>query len=423
MEPEELKKAIGEASTEVKKLIEKQDAEIKTQGEALTETKTELEAAKKTLADAQAKHAEYDTQIKNLDEGMKELQAKAKRPNGGGDEQKTLGQMFVESEVFEEVKTNGRGTGKPFEAKDISGTAGSAIALIRPERDPTVYRTIGARRQVRIADLIPSVPTASGAVEIMRQTTFTNSAGPQQAASTPSSAQGGGEFEPKAESNLAWELVTLPVRTIAHWIPASRQALADAPMLQGLIDTELSYGLQLQSDAQLLFGDGTGQNLTGIMNDAAINDIGEIASGTATADVPAAMIDHIRKAITATQLFEYGNVNGMVLHPSDWEIFETAKASDGHYLRVPFAATAGDVPQMWRVPVIVTTAMAEGEFLLGDWTMGATRYTREGVSIRVSESHSDYFVRNGVAILGEYRECLGINRPKAFAKGQFSVAT
>jgi HK97 family phage major capsid protein len=416
MELKDVKTALEAASAEVKEMVSKMEAETKANGEALTETKTKMEAA-------EAKAADLAKQVETLDAGLKDVQAKAARPGFGKDEKKTLGQMFVESDVFAEVKQAQRGNGKPFEVKQITGTTGSALALIRPDRDPEVYRTIGGMRQIRIADLIPSVPTQSGAVEIMRQSGFTNQAGPQQAASSPSSAQGGGEFLAKNQSNMTWELVTVPVRTIAHWVPASRQALSDAPMLQGLIDTELTYGLQLESDAQLLFGDGTGQNLTGIMNDAAINDIGELPIGTATADVPAAMIDHIRKGITACQLSKYYNVNGLVLNPEDWEILETAKATDGHYLRVPFAATAGDVPFMWRVPVIVTNAMTSGNFLLGDWTMGAKRYTREGVSVRVSESHSDYFVRNGVAVLAEYRECLAINRPKAFTKGQFSVET
>lgn len=415
MEIKEVKEALEAASAEVKAMIEKNEAETKANGKALAETKAALEAA-------EAKAADLAKQVETLDAGLKDVQAKAARPNFGKDEKKSLGQMFVESEVYTEVKASQRGTGKPFEVKQITGTTGSGLALIRPDRDPEVYRTIGGTRQIRIADLIPSIPTQSGAVEIMRQSGFTNNAGPQEAASDPSSAQGGGEFQAKAQSNMTWELVTVPVRTIAHWVPASRQALSDAPMLQGLIDSELTYGLQLESDAQLLFGDGAGQNLTGIMNDAAINNIGQIASGTTAAQRPAAMIDHIRKAITACQLNEYYNVNGVVLNPSDWEILETAKATDGHYLRVPFAATAGDVPVMWRIPVIVTNAMTADNFLLGDWAIGAKRYSREGVSVRVSESHADYFIRNGVAVLAEYRECLAINRPKAFTKGLFTVA-
>ena len=77
---------------------------------------------------------------------------------------------------------------------------------------------------------------------------------------------------------------------------------------------------------------------------------------------------------------------------------------------------------VWRVPVIVTNAITAGTFLIGDWNMGAVVYDREDVSVRVSESHADYFVKNGVAILAEERYTLAIPLPKAFCKGQFTVA-
>ena len=189
-----------------------------------------------------------------------------------------------------------------------------------------------------------------------------------------------------------------------------------------MIDTELTYGLQLLSDDQILNGAGTNQSLNGILNDSAINDVGQITAGTTAADLPAAMIDHIRKAITKCQEFEYYNINGLVINPLDWQKLETAKATDGHYLLVAFAATSAETPTVWRVPVIVSNAIAANTFLLGDWTMGAKLYVREGVSVRVSESHAELFVQNGVAILAEERLALGVNRPKSFCRGSFTVA-
>jgi HK97 family phage major capsid protein len=414
----EIKELVSQFETinsELKSLRETHEAELKAASEGSVEAKAAAEALKGQL----------DDMSKKYDQAMADIVAQMKRPgvDGYASDMKTAGQAFVQSEVYAEIKASGRGSSNPVEVKSITGTSGSAGALVRPDRDPTVYRTVGGMRQLRIADLIPAVPTSSGSVEIMRLTTATGNAAPQQAGSQPSSAAGGGEFEAKKQSNLVYELVTVPVRTIAHFVPASRQVLSDAAQLQGIIDSELAYGLQLESDDQLLNGDGTGQNLTGILQDAAINDVGELANGTDPEDVPAAMIDHIRAAVTECQKNEYYNINGLVLNPADWQILETAKATDGHYLLMAFAPTAGESPTVWRVPVIVTNAMPEDTFLLGDWQLGATRYVREGVSIRVSESHADFFVRNGVAILGEERYCLGINRPKAFAKGSFEVAS
>lgn len=403
---------LKEATGELKNWKAKQEQETAQHGEALDETKAKIEAA-------EAKQAELIEQFGKMDDLLKELQAKGKRPGYGADERKTLGDLFVESDVYEGMKSTGRASGHPVEMdrKDITGTTGSAISLVNPSRDPNVYRSIGGFRATRIRDLVPSVPTATGAVEVMRYTSVDDQSGPQQP-STPSTNQGAGEFEAKNKSSMVFNLVTIPVRTIAHYMAASRQVLSDAGMLRGIIDTELAYGLQLESDFQLLRGDGTNQNLTGILEDAAINDVGGI--GAVDPDEEgAAMISLIRAAITQCQLSEYYNVNGLVLNPLDWEKLETAKATDGHYILTAFAASTPETTMVWRTPVVVTNAMPQGQFLIGDWTLGATLYERESVSVRVSESHSDFFVKNGVAILGEERYCLGINRPLAFTTGQF----
>lgn len=395
-------------AAELKNAQEKLEAEIKANGEATAETKTALEAAK-------AAQDELKSQFEKMDQKLIELEKENKRiREEAPTERKTAGQVFVENELFASLASTKRGS-LTIEKKDITSLPASAGALIRPDRDPEVYRN--PNRPTRIRDLIPSLPTTSGSVEFMRQNVFTNNAGPQGTVA----GQGGGELVAKNQSNITWELVTQTIKTVAHWVPASRQALADAPMLQSLIDLDLEYGLDLESDEQLLLGDGTGQNMTGLLVDSDIPTVGELPSGTAAGDVPAAMIDHIRSAITNCQTNEYYNVNGVVLNPADWERLETAKATDGHYLLLTLPASGAE-ERIWRVPVIVTNAMPADNFILGDWMMGAKIYDREQKEIRVSESHAELFVKNGVAILAEERYDLAIPRPLAFTKGLFTVA-
>lgn len=409
MEIKELVEAVNTANTELKNLKEKHDAELKAANDGSSEAKEAVGELKSAMDEMAAKH----------EQAMNDLVAQMKRPGFGEPEQaKSLGQSYVAE--AKELMDSGNLLGKSIQIqyKDITGTTGSGGALVRPDRDPTVYRTIGGMRQMRIADLIPSIPTSSNAVEIMRLSDAGDPAAPQGTGA----GTGAGELETKASTTLTWELVTVSIPTIAVHTKASRQILSDAPMLQSTIDGELTYKLQLESDDQLLNGDGTGQNLTGILTDSSINDVGELATGTDPADVPAAMIDHIRAAITECQKSEYYNINGLVMNPVDWQTLETAKATDGHYLLVAFAATAGEAQTVWRVPVIVTNAMPESTFLLGDWTLGAQRYVREGVSIRTSEHHDVNFTQNAITILCEERYGLGISRPLAFTKGAFTVA-
>jgi HK97 family phage major capsid protein len=416
MELKEFTEQLNAASTELKNAQSKLADEVKANGEASKEAKALAEKS-------QANFDELKGMFDQVNGKLAEMEAKAARPTGGAVERKSMGEQFTGSDVYEQMKSHGRGNNQPvvMEKKDVTSLAASAGALIRPDRDSRVFQD--PNRPLRIRDLIPTVPTASNAVEFMRENVFTNNAGVQgpSTGSGANQAIGAGDFVAKNESNITYELVTKPVRTIAHWMPASRQVLSDAPMLQNLIDNRLTYGLDLESDDQLLNGDGLGQNLDGILADADINDAGELPSGTAAADIPSAMIDHIRKAIRIEQQSEYYNMTGLVLNPVDWEVLETAKATDGHYLMVSMP-TGRATETVWRVPVIVTNAIAASTFLIGDWNMGAVLYDREDVSVRVSESHADYFVKNGVAILAEERYTLAIPLPKAFCKGAFTVA-
>lgn len=408
MDIEALKTHLNEVKTEIKTAVAARDAEVKQNGEATEATRKALTAATERLDTIKGDFEKMDARVI-------EMEKASKRSFDGAQVAKSYGQQFVESDAYKNA--NGRGTNAHTVRKNLSGLAASAGPLVNADRRPDVI--IRAGRQAFIRQLLPSVTTTSNAVEVMRENVFTNAAA-AQAPGSASTAIGGGEFQNKAQSNVTYELLTVPVRTFAHFIPASRQVLSDAPMLQRLVDSKLVYGLNLLSDTQLLFGDGTNQNLTGLMVDSGVETVGQIASGTTAAQRPGAMLDHIRAAITRCQTFNYGNVNGIVLNPVDWGTLETAKGTDGHYIWV--SVPNGGESRLWRVPVIVSNAMTTNNFLLGDWTMGATVYDREGIDIRVAEQHASMFVQNAVAILAEERYGFGIEQPKAFCKGLFTVA-
>ena len=108
------------------------------------------------------------------------------------------------------------------------------------------------------------------------------------------------------------------------------------------------------------------------------------------------------------------------MNPVDFATIEMAKGSDGHYIWVNVAS--GGASTLWRVPVIVSNAVTQGDFILGDWSMGATLYNREGTSVRMSESHANLFISEGVAVVVSERSAFAIELPKAFTKGKFTVA-
>lgn len=411
MDIKDLKAHLDTASAELKSLVQRQSDEIKAHGEASKQ-------AADAIAKADARMAEMAQELQAKEARLAEVEKKAARPAFGGDVQrKTLGQLYVESEAYGHAKSIGRGNNVPveIERKDITSAAASAGALTDQFRNPEIYKN--PDRLLFIRQLVNRTPVSDSAVEIMRENVFTNNAEPQyNSGGTPVN-----QLVAKAKSDVTFSLETVPVRTIAHYMIASRQVLADAARLRNYIDGRLMYGLNLEFDSQMLYGDGLTENFKGLFTDTGVSNVGEITAGTSADDLPGAMIDHIRGAITQCQLNEYYNVNGLIMNPVDWQTIETAKGSDGHYIWV--TVPNGGESRLWRVPVIVTNAVTAGDFLLGDWTMGATLYERETMSVRVADQHADLFIKNGIVLLGEERAAFAIELPKAFAKGSFDVAS
>lgn len=410
MDIKDLKQHIDAAGAEMKSLVERQSEEIKAQSEASKQTAA-------AIAKADARLAEMTAELEAKEKRLIEVEKRAARPGFGGEEvRKTLGQLYVESEAYQHAKSIGRGNNVPVEVqrKDITSASGSAAALTDSYRNPEIYKN--PDRFTFIRQLVNRTPITDSAVEIIRQNVFTNNAAPQyNAGGSPVN-----QLVAKQKSDNTFSPETVAVRTIAHYMVASRQVLADAPRLRNYIDGRLTYGLNLEFDAQMLYGDGLTENFKGLFTDAAVSNVGEIAAGTSADDLPASMIDHIRSAITQCQLNEYYNVNGLIMNPVDWQTIETAKGSDGHYVWVSVPNGGGSI--LWRVPVIVTNAVTAGDFLLGDWTMGATLYERESMTVRVADQHADLFTKNGIVVLAEERAAFAIELPKAFTKGSFDVA-
>jgi HK97 family phage major capsid protein len=169
------------------------------------------------------------------------------------------------------------------------------------------------------------------------------------------------------------------------------------------------YGLRLQEDYQILNGDGTGENLQGILTTPGIQTYNW--SMGATLPVKDTKADAIRRAATLSFLAYY-EPSGVVLHPNDWEDIEMTKDNNGQYLIAVSVALGGE-PKVWRLPIVETPAMTEGVALIGSFGQGAQIYDREQASIRISEQHADFFIRNAIVILAEQRLALAVKRPES----------
>lgn len=386
---------------DLKQTLATQADEIKAHGESSAATSKKVE-------EMTAQLAQIGQDIKGAQERMQELETEISRPGrGGGEPAKTPGAIFVESDEYKETVRQQRrksdivsvGSFFPRAATLTSDAASGGDAIEK-------FRVAGIitppDRQLRLRDLLTVVPTSSPAIDYVEETGFTN------AAATVA------EGAVKPESTLTYDLKTAAAQVIAHWIPATRQILADAPALRNAVDNRLLFGLKIVEETQILYGNGIAPNIQGITTHPDVQTY--LWSAGTTGDEK---VDAIRRAMTLAQIAEYP-VDGVALHPTDWEDIELTKGTDGHYIWV--TVTMGGEQRLWRMPVVVTTAVTAGTFVLGAWGLGATLWDREEGNIRVSESHSDFFIRNQVVILAEERVALTIFRPEAFVVGTFDSA-
>ncbi|MET0332557.1 MAG: phage major capsid protein [Dyella sp.] len=382
---EDNKKHYDEVSEKLKKIGEEQT----NHGKVQESTKGELQE----LAEKSAK----------MYARLHELEQRAAQPAGNGKrlQEKSAGHMLIDNTEFKEWAEKGirgaKGISPIVELKNITSVTGSGGPGIWSDRLAGVVQD--PLRPVSVRQLLGSGTTSSNLIEWVRELLFTNGAAPAP------------EGTLKAQSDLTFERVDVPVRTIAHWMKATKQVLADFPQLRSIIDGRLTQGLALVEDAQLLAGDGTGENLLGLVPQAT-------AYAAPFAVTNPNIADTIRLAIL--QVWQsYYPADGIVLNPQAWAQLQLTKDSQDRYLfGNPGAPNA---PMLWGLPVAQSFALGTDEFLVGNFKLAATVFDREQAGVYVSTEDQDNFVKNMVTVLCEERLALAVSRPKAFVNGTFAA--
>jgi len=394
-----LESKLSGIEADLKKFFEKHAGESAAVGAASTETKSALDKLGKDWSETNAR--------------LLAIEQKMTQPAGGGNgENKSIGQLMVESDGYKALQSGARNTGKvtvgSFHKTTIVNATGQNQPLVPDQRLPGIL--MPGLRRLTVRDLLPSMRTTSNLVQFTRELLFTNAA-----ASVTGGSPNTNEGAVKPESALTFELANAAVVTLAHWIPASRQILDDAPALQDYINNRLQYGLKLEEERQLLLGSGSNNNLTGLVTEATAYDTNRT---NVTSDT---FIDVIRHAITQAEA-SFFEADGIVMNPEDWESVELTKVSgtgiaSGQYIFANPQAIAQ--PRLWGKPVVATYAMPKSQFLVGSFGQAASIWDRMDATVEVSREHSDYFTRNLVAILCEERLALTVYRPSALVYGGF----
>lgn len=383
--------------------IEKYEGQVQESRSAANEVRDEV----KSLADDHknlivksdelaAKFADFET-------------ASLAKMSHAGPARKSAGQTAVDSQAFKSFMAGESKSARVEVKNTILGESGSPQnpdgILVPSERLPGIVP--GPFRQHSILDFVPTGATSSNSMEYTREIPdgFTNNAAEVAEAGT------------KPQSDVPFELVNDPVRTIAHWLKLSRQVLDDAPALESYIDSRLRFGIRQRLESQILSGNGTAPNLSGLSS-----------AGRHIAFTPASgdnSFDSINKAKYAMIGRDYQPA-AVFLNPGDWGAMERLKvaAGDDRYIAGDGAALnylqGGLVPLIWGMQVVPNNNVPQGKFYVVD-PSSMTMFLRSGATVEMYEQDDTNVQSNLVTVRAELRAALCVFTPAGVGYGDLTL--
>ena len=370
--------------------------------EIATEAKGKAESGEKLTVSLKEKADEALLGMNSLKAQLTEIEQKlARGVDVQRDEAKSVGDMFVNSDEFKAFAQGGfsRNDRARIEAKatltnSTAAAAGSLGTGLQTTRLAGVVEL--PRRTLTIRSLLAQGNMDGQSLEFIREHSATNSAAMVA------------EGAAKPQSDFRLEVVSTSAKVIAHTMKASRQTLSDVSAVRSMIDSRLSYGLDLVEENQLLNGDGTGQNLLGIVPQATAY-ANPLTGGDSTS------VDKIRLMVLQASLALLP-ADGIVINPADWAWIELLKDTTGRYI---IGQPQGQIgATLWGLPVVPSMAMTIDKVLVGAFRTAAQIFDRWETTVETGYENDD-FTKNLVTFLGEKRLALATYRPGAFIYGDF----
>lgn len=375
-------------------------------------------ADKTAFEEIQGIYREADTASEEASDLQRRLDAAyqmAGRQNGGGDVHRasapaavgSLADRFLASNVYQELRASGVletgspiGAGRPVEvatrdeAMAFLAATATIGALVPEDQRLNQLVSIPVRR-IRVFDLITMGTTDSDLVEYVEETVRTDAA-----AETPFGTAAG-------EATYTYVRRDTPVKRIPAFVPATKGNLADAGQARTLLEGRLMNSVERRFEGQIVSGDGTGDNLTGILN---TSGLGAVARDTAGGEK---RLEAIHRGMTAVRISLEDEPTAVGIHPTTYEQTVFEKDTTGNYLLAPDVSGAA-AKTIWGLPAIISTVFPAGTAVVGNWRE-AIAWVRSGVAVSASDSHSDFFTRGMVALLAEMRAAFRLINARAFA--------
>jgi HK97 family phage major capsid protein len=327
-----------------------------------------------------------------------QIEQKAGANEGAAPADQSFGAQFIANAEYKSFQTK---TSRGSVGMELKNTVTNTIGNTFSERRPGIVE--GAFRVFSIEDLLVSIPTSSNAIDWVRENVFTNAS-----AEVVEGVQ-------IAQSSVTFATATMPVQNIAHFVKITRQLAMDNAALSAYINRRMVYGVNLRVENQLVAGNGTSPNISGLTLAGNFTAHGYTnASLTALGLSPSNRFDLIGKMIGDCALADYP-ADVVLLNTADWWTMRLLKDSTGEYvlgdpgMNVP--------PTLFGLPVVASNAMVSGSVWVGSMSQAATLHNREGVILDLSDSDENNFQLGLVSVRAMRRLALTVEKPAAARYG------
>lgn len=313
--------------------------------------KTDLEAIKASLTDPDA--------IKNLSTKLDELALSIEEKSSQSNENALIKEV---EEKFESIKNIANGQRGSVEIKALTNRAsisGNTNAYVLPE-----IGQLGVKARA-LYDVLPKITLSNRANDngIIKYHDWDEATTVRAAAVVAE----GGTF---AESTATFIERTMPIRKIGDTLPVTEEFGEDAAAAAAELERFLDVNVNTKIDDQIINGDGTGQNLTGLLTSAP--DYTPVASG-----IPGANIKDLVRKMRTTIIKGRGskyNPDIVVMNSDTFDRYYLAKDLDNNYL---FDPVNGTIAGLF---VVEDNNMPDNQLVVGDRRF-ATIYEKTGVEI------------------------------------------
>jgi HK97 family phage major capsid protein len=340
--------------------------------------------------------------------------------------QKTVGEQFVTSSGYKaaleaysagglpenfstgKIEVDLKGTLLEGSSSPGSGSGGGLVPV--PQAVPGVVPTLF--QQLHVADLFLSGQASGNTLRYVVEGTAT------------SGAAGVAEAGTKPESTLGLGTRDEPIKKIATFLPVADELLEDAPAVQSYINGRLLLFVKIEEERQLIRGTSGGNEVQGLLTGRNVPVF--------TADNKAVQVF---KAMNSMRGSAFVEPEWVIMHPTDYQTIRLLTDSAGQFFGGgpflgPYGGPQGPVGAsgqlgggndlLWNKPLYVTAAIGGAGTAVIGTSANAQVWRRGGVSVEASNSHSNFFQVNLVALRAEERLGLAVYRAGGYVEARLA---